>query len=622
TSDNSSIYVAGHNTLNNAPILEKLNRLGVQALDCQTNRVGLGSFSSRGQSIENNYQITPAPHIILPLVQIGAQFQPTTLSFNPEASCLPDCDFPEICDNNLDDDLDGFMDCADPDLIHTCCCKVPDTLDLGPDTILCNGGKVTLRSVRTFDDYCWSTGAKTDRLTVDAAGTYWLRVADSCGNVVTDTITLHLRPRPKLDLGPDTVLCSNAVIPLLAQEGFRTYEWIDGSTEKNFTAFDAGTYWVIATDSCGGVQADTVTIRIDPVTEINLGQDTSICPGDTLTFRLTGFTNYQWSSSSYIDCTDCPSVRFTPTEDTVLLVAADLGPGCVSSDSIRVRIRPTAGTRDSLTICPGDTIFFGQTPVHEVGQYFAERPNALCAITDTLDLFLYDTPVTLDTFFLCPGESMPVFGREESVAGIYQQRYTTAEGCDSLSIIQLILLAPDHGLLELPEASILRLGESVDLAPITNFTRSDLLDWRTSRGDSCIACPGLTLLPLETVEVSATGYYEEGCAIVARTTIQVLPDAPFYLPNAFSPNNDGVNDHFRLYPGPAVQELSSLRIYDRWGQEVFNTTNVAPTSAQAAWAGTLMSGQQAPMGVYVYVAEVRLIDGRLVRELGEVSLLR
>ncbi|MEL7161919.1 MAG: hypothetical protein AAFN92_14250, partial [Bacteroidota bacterium] len=322
-----------------------------------------------------------------------------------EPACRGDCPevIPEICDNQIDDDQDGLTDCEDPDLANTCCCLPAPTLSLGPDTTVCYPHVIRAGAVDTAWTLNWSNGADADSLFVDEPGEYWLTATDSCGRTVSDTLTLHPRPRPLLELGPDTTLCSNAVVPFRAQDGFAEYNWIDGTADQLFTAFEAGTYWVVATDSCGGVQTDTVRVFVDPVTEIDLGPDTTICPGDTLRFALTGFDNYQWSPSTFLDCDNCPEVSFTPDRDTVLLVAADLRPGCISSDSLVVTVAAATGQRDTAFLCVGDSLFLPDDTLTIAGQYYFPGGSTDCVTTDTLDVFLRSLPSRRDSLRICAG---------------------------------------------------------------------------------------------------------------------------------------------------------------------------------------------------------------------------
>lgn len=743
-------------------------------------------------------------------------------------SCPADCETPdEICDNQIDDDGDGFVDCDDPDLASDCCCLDDPQRLFGTDTVRCGGVTISappLENLRfLFTD---QNGATSDTLSefpaqlLSEPGTYIITYIDTCLRTASDSITLHPRPRPTLELGPDTTLCSNAVIPLLAQPGFETYEWVDGSQTRSFTAYDAGTYWVTATDSCGEQQSDTVRVRIDPVTAIDLGADTIICPGDTITFSLNGFTDYQWSQSSFIDCTDCPAVRFAPTTDTLLLVAATEGPGCFSSDSIRVRVASLEGLNREADLCPNDTLLLGNQAITQAGTFLDTVAVGNCFRVDTIQVRgLTDTTLT-DTLTICSGDSTLVFGTFESEAGTYSRQLPRANGCDSTTIVQLIVrpgimtteaiqicrgdsalifgqfetepglfqreftgsggcdslhqitlevdgalletevfsnncqggaagagevritagngpfdilwsngaatnqlsglaagvyvvsvtdaegcvvtdsleimnrvpptvtlnaqpetcpgendgsltlagdlngllfslddslyaarsffpdLAPgnyrvyvqdtlgcgqsypfsigaaDGFFVDLPPRFVIAFGDSLTLVPLTNVPNPRELVWTTEGTLLCAACPTLTLRPETTTTINVGLLDTTDCPVITETTVRVERDNLFYVPNAFSPNDDGVNDLFRVFPGPAVAEVLRLAVYDRWGGEVFLRKNVDPTSELDAWDGTRPGGRDPGVGVYVYELQVRLFNGEIIRTAGEVLLIR
>jgi len=111
-----------------------------------------------------------------------------------------------------------------------------------------------------------------------------------------------------------------------------------------------------------------------------------------------------------------------------------------------------------------------------------------------------------------------------------------------------------------------------------------------------------------------------GCAERTFTfNILVIPERVF-APNAFTPNNDAVNDKFRLI-ADGEQELVTvkhLKIYNRWGEKVFEGSGTVP---EVAWDGT-HDGKPAPSDVYVWVAEVGYLTGKEEQLRGDVALLR
>ena len=95
-----------------------------------------------------------------------------------------------------------------------------------------------------------------------------------------------------------------------------------------------------------------------------------------------------------------------------------------------------------------------------------------------------------------------------------------------------------------------------------------------------------------------------------------------FIPTVFSPNNDGENDRF--YPStnnPSIKFIKTFRIFDRWGELVFERFNVPVSTPTFGWDG-IFNGQSAQQGVYVYYLEIEFIDGQLFDERGTVVLLR
>ncbi|HFA50180.1 MAG TPA: gliding motility-associated C-terminal domain-containing protein [Bacteroidetes bacterium] len=83
-----------------------------------------------------------------------------------------------------------------------------------------------------------------------------------------------------------------------------------------------------------------------------------------------------------------------------------------------------------------------------------------------------------------------------------------------------------------------------------------------------------------------------------------------YTPTAFSPNNDGINDTFTLFAKEsAVAQINYLRIFNRWGNLVFEQNYFAPNQLDLGWDGTF-KGEHLNPGLFVWVAEVVYVDGR------------
>ena len=105
--------------------------------------------------------------------------------------------------------------------------------------------------------------------------------------------------------------------------------------------------------------------------------------------------------------------------------------------------------------------------------------------------------------------------------------------------------------------------------------------------------------------------------------IVVRGDVSEFLPNAFSPNDDGVNDVYSPQTNIAVERVGRISIYDRWGERVWQATDFAPGDPAVGWNGRIdNAGQEASSGVYVVLLEVELVGGARAEITGDVTLLR
>lgn len=134
-------------------------------------------------------------------------------------------------------------------------------------------------------------------------------------------------------------------------------------------------------------------------------------------------------------------------------------------------------------------------------------------------------------------------------------------------------------------------------------------------------CSNVLVNPVNTTTYQVTIVDETGCEATDEVTIHVIKDRPVYIPNGFTPDGDGINDGFTVFGGPAVDRIQELKIFDRWGELVFDTKNIPPSNEGLGWDGTF-NGKTVNPGVFVYLAEVRFIDGEVETYSGDVTLVR
>jgi len=139
--------------------------------------------------------------------------------------------------------------------------------------------------------------------------------------------------------------------------------------------------------------------------------------------------------------------------------------------------------------------------------------------------------------------------------------------------------------------------------------------WSLTGGLSCFDCPNPLFSPTENTVISVTVVQPNGCSNTVSTEIRVQKSRDVYIPNVFTPNADGINDHFRLYPGNGVQEVRTMRIYNRFGELLYEEAN-----PELGWNGRFR-GDAVPAGVYTYWIEVVFADQLVEIFAGDVVVI-
>jgi gliding motility-associated-like protein len=181
------------------------------------------------------------------------------------------------------------------------------------------------------------------------------------------------------------------------------------------------------------------------------------------------------------------------------------------------------------------------------------------------------------------------------------------------------LIEPDPIEVDIGRDKTITLGEELILLLETNLTYSAIsqIIWDP---DVC-NCPEFSLLTYDPLEVSVTVIDTNGCIGTDQLKVFIDRNIKYYIPNAFSPTNDGINDWFYVNANSSVKEIERILIYNRWGDLIFETHNITPNDEKAGWDGTHL-GDPVSAGVYVYVIEMLTIDDIKILEKGDVTLVK
>ncbi len=210
---------------------------------------------------------------------------------------------------------------------------------------------------------------------------------------------------------------------------------------------------------------------------------------------------------------------------------------------------------------------------------------------------------------------------DQLASGEYQVVVQDAEGCEIVADFEIE--QSSQVLLDIGPDQYIKLGEEVNLDALTNLQSEEIAEllWLSSAGDSCNVCNTTwSLRPNESMNVLAEITDINGCKALDELMIFVNKDRSVYIPNAISPNLDGINDYFTVYADKSVQEIKTMKIFDRWGGKVYEDFDFAPNNPALGWNGRYGSSL-ANGNVFVYFIVIEFVDGEQVEFSGDVTII-
>ena len=282
------------------------------------------------------------------------------------------------------------------------------------DTAICSGDSVVLSVSPIYTSYTWKNDTSTSNTAIiKTTNTYVLSVLSTDGCFGSDTSTVIVNELPNPNIGDSLELCIFKPLMLTARTDSAKYNWSTSESTKEIQISSFGDFWVHVIDSNGCEKSDTIYVYEGPMLEVDLGNDTATCPGDSLKLDPGSFYLEIWNSS------DTLSEYYVKTNATVDVLAIDIN-GCYGRDTIINTMSTTPSVLivqdDSLTLCElafdeidlnilddqGMNIQWnsGETTnditVITVGEYIVSKTNAdYCVGYDTLQIIPYCRPVKL-----------------------------------------------------------------------------------------------------------------------------------------------------------------------------------------------------------------------------------
>lgn len=495
---------------------------------------------------------------------------------------------------------------------------------LTPDTTICMGDSLQIIADAipniVSNTYSWTptnnltnTNTLTPTFTATSIGTiqYLLTVTSSQGCSGTDTIDVTTAPDITVTiLTPDTIICEGGSIQINtsvqpANTTF-TYSWTPagglnnaGISDPIYTAAQSNTVLTVsATSAEGCTNKDSISIQVElnPVVDM-LTNDTAVCINDSIQLNAivspSGTYTYQWNPAQFISDVTIPDPVYSANhgDDRYAVLTATSPRGCAGRDSVLIDVKPYP----IVNLVPNDTF--------------------LC-MTDAVQLTAHVTPED-DYTYLWTGPdgisntaiSNPVYYTDTPGTFQFTVLVTSQVGCAGTDT-SMISIHPNVVLVNVTPDQSIRYGSNIQL----NAEGAVYYVWYPPATIDNPNLPNPVASPREEVVYTVEGSNEWGCRDTATVKIS-LDDMTEFVPTVFSPNGDGKNDVFRVV-NMSYQRLQEFRVFNRYGEEVFSTTD-----PMSGWNGTY-KGEAQDAGVYHYLIRVGDPKGTPRVYKGDVTLIR
>ncbi len=462
--------------------------------------------------------------------------------------------------------------------------------------------------------YTWApTGGTNATATGLSAGTYTVTVKDNGGCTATAT-AIVAQPAKVIATATGTAsVCSGQTATLngSATGGTApyTYAWTPGAstgTTASVKPLVTTTYTLTVTDANGCTATTTVTVSVNPALSLVVTGPSAICPGGVVTLIASGSGGdgnytYVWSNGN-----TTPSITVAPSSTTVYSVT--LSDGC-GSNPITAFV--------TVTVNPLPNIKFAADLYNGCAPLCIQFRDMTTIPSGGVHAWLWN---------FGDGDSISVRNPVHCYTkpGSYTVTLTVVSdsGCSStLKILNMINVYSN------PVANFIYTPNPVTiLTPQVQFTDKStdqygISDWQWTFGDhtdsvSYLRNPSHTYLDTGIYCARLEVMNIHGCVDTITNCIDVQPLYTFYIPDAFSPNDDGINDVFTP-KGTYVKDYE-MYIFDRWGMQLFHTTDL-----MNGWNGTVKGGSTiCQEDTYVYLINVTDVMYNKHSYTGKVTLIK
>ncbi len=440
---------------------------------------------------------------------------------------------------------------------------------------------------------------KNPSYTFNTAGFYDVSLIVGSDKGCLDTIIkkIEIVDRPSFAVGNDTLICSIDTLQLnaVASSG-GSILWSPNYMINNVTSFTplvspniTTTYTAQYADAFGCTASESITVKVVDVVTLAAGADTTICLTDTVTLPLSSDAlQYTWTPALTLNNAGLQNPVATPTSPlNSYHVIGRIGK-CFKEDDIVIRTvpYPLANAGLDTTICFGKSVQLQASG----GSIYLWRPARYLSASTIANPVSQSPPI-----------DMRYIVQVRDVLGCPKPKYDTI-------IVTVAKIIADAG----PRDTSVVLTQLLQL----NATGSIFYQWTPIDWLNNPSIPNPIALPQENIEYAVKVSNAQGCFGLDTINVTVYKiDPDLLVPTGFSPDGDNKNDVFRpLLIG--MKSLDAFRVYNRWGELVYSTTEV-----EAGWDGNF-KGQPQSTGTFVWYAAGTNYLGKKIEKKGTVVLIR
>ncbi len=526
--------------------------------------------------------------------------------------------------------------------------------------------------------YHWENGQTTATANVLVEGNHYVIVSGQGGCSTTANFVITMPDSITTSISTMPTSCSNSndgtayVLPSGGVPPFN-YQWSNGELSNPAQFLTKGVHFLTMTDANGCPVYEQVTIGgPDPLIIDQIVASAPSCFGLTdgqVVVSATGGTSpyfYYWSNNLYgstitglspgvyqLTITDINDCDFGPVNVTVGDAPSPLGISITGTDPSCFAGTDGFATAVASGGVPSYTYAWNNGDVTDTawdlglgtqtvtvtdanGCQLLEavtlgQPDQILAqlgVTDNTCFGEENGEVYVDTYqggtgqltYSLDGE----FFQEDTLfselpAGSYTVFVEDEQGCTAT--FSTYVNEPAEIQLNAGDDVEIDLGDSLQVTVAVSTTDSLVWSWEPPLYLSCSDCPNPVITPLEETEYQIMVLDTNGCMATDDLIVFALKNRNVFIPNAFSPNNDGTNDVFYVFGGPEVATINTFRIFNRWGNMVHDVSGVSPNDPLAGWDGTFKGKKMNP-GVLTYFVDVAFVDGVVRQYAGDITLVR